>query len=40
MSNSIDLEIPRPSRLHLATGAVVLALGYVGLILLIAWLRH
>jgi hypothetical protein len=36
---SIDVEVPKPSKLHLLTGTIVLVIGYVGLILLIEWLR-
>jgi hypothetical protein len=39
MSTSIDLEVERPSRLHLATGTIVLALAYLALMLLIAWFK-
>jgi hypothetical protein len=38
MSASIDLEITKPDRLHLATGTVVLAIGYFALIVLVVWL--
>jgi len=40
MSTSIDLEISKPKRLHLVTGTIVLALGYLGVIVLIAWVRR
>ena len=40
MSASIDLEVSKPDRWHFVTGSVVLALGYLGLIVLIAWLRR
>ena len=40
MSQSIDLEISKPNRWHVATGMIVLAVGYAGLLILIGWLRH
>ena len=39
-SQSIDIEIARPNRWHLATGTIVLTIGYIGLLILIGWLRH
>jgi hypothetical protein len=39
MSMSIDLEVHRPNRLNMATGTIVLLVGYVALLLLIGWLR-
>ncbi len=40
MSASVDIEVPRPNRLHITTGMVVLAIGYVALLLLIGWLKQ
>jgi hypothetical protein len=40
MNHSIDLEVQPPSRLHTATGIIVLLLGYVALIFLIGWLKQ
>jgi hypothetical protein len=40
MSTSIDLEVRRPSRLHLFTGTIVLVLGYFALVFLLLWLKH
>jgi hypothetical protein len=40
MSQSIDLEISKPNRWHLATGTIVLALAYLGVLIVIGWLRH
>jgi hypothetical protein len=40
MSMSIDIEVRRGNRLDQFTGVVVLSIAYVGIILLIGWLRH
>jgi hypothetical protein len=39
-SQSIDIEIARPNRWHFVTGIVVMTIGYLALLMLIAWLRH
>jgi hypothetical protein len=39
-SQSIDLEIRRPNRWHLATGTIVLTIAYLAVLILIGWLRR
>jgi hypothetical protein len=40
MNQSIDLEISKTNRWHVATGMTVILIGYLGLLIFIGWLRH
>jgi hypothetical protein len=40
VSTSIDLEIGKSHRWHMVTGTIVLVIGYVGILITIAWLRR